>query len=60
MPKSEEQQAVEIIRQFENRLVWLTAMLAIRATSNGLTERCAKGADEVLDEYQTRFPPIQP
>ncbi|MBP53129.1 MAG: hypothetical protein CMG88_03615 [Marinobacter sp.] len=60
MSKSEDQQAAEIVRQFENRIVWLAAFLVNRASSNALNERCAKAADEALDEYQQRFPAITP
>ena len=60
LSKSEDQQAAEIVRQFENRIVWLAAFLVNRASSNALNERCAKAADEALDEYQQRFPAITP
>ena len=58
MAKSEDQQAAEIVRQFENRIVWLATFLT---TLRGRTaEGAAKVADEALDEYQGRFPAITP
>lgn len=55
-----DKQAAAMFREVENRLVWIIAMSVIRATSSGLTERCAKSADDVLNEYQRRFSPIPP
>lgn len=60
MSKSEDQQAAEMVRTFENRIVWLAAFLVSRGTSNAETARCAKAADAALDEYQQRFPAITP
>lgn len=60
MAKSEDQQAAEMLREIENRIVWLAAFLVNRGKANGLTSGCAKAADEALDEYQTRFKAIQP
>lgn len=47
-----------IVRQFENRIVWLAAFLVNRAKGSTLNSGCAKAADEALDEYQTRFAAI--
>ena len=60
MAKSEDQQAAEIVREFENRIVWLAAFLVNRGTTKALNSACAKAADEALDEYQQRFKAIQP
>jgi hypothetical protein len=58
MAKSEDQQAAEMLRSFENRIVWLaTFLVEVRGQS---TEAAASSADAALDEYQTRFPAIQP
>jgi hypothetical protein len=55
MAKSEDQQAAQIVREFENRIVWLAAFLVNRGTTHALNSACAKAADE----YQTRFPAEQ-
>lgn len=60
MAKSEGQQPAEIIREVENRLVWLAAFLVNRGTSRGMNSLCGKAADEALAEYQQRFSPLQP
>lgn len=60
MARSEEQDAARVLREIEERVVWIGAFLVIRGTSNGLTERCAKSADEALAEYKQRFPAIKP
>lgn len=60
MAKSEDQQAAEIVREFENRIVWLAAFLVNRGTTKALNSSCAKAADEALDEYQQRFKAITP
>lgn len=60
MSKTEDQQVADMVRTFENRIVWLAAFLVSRATSLALSDKCGKAADEALDEYQQRFPPIQP
>lgn len=60
MANSEDKQAAEMLRQVENRIVWLAAFLVNRSMTHGLNSSCAKAADEALDEYQTRFPAIQP
>ena len=60
MADQDDKKASAMFREVENRLVWLLGMLVIRATSTGMTERCAKGADDVLNEYQRRFRPIPP
>lgn len=58
MAKSEDQQAAEIVREFENRIVWLAAFLVCKR--GNLSSSAAKVADEALDEYQQRFKPITP
>lgn len=60
MADENDKKASAMFREVENRLVWVIAMTVIRATSSGLTERCAKSADDVLDEYQRRFSAIPP
>lgn len=60
MAKSEDQIAAEMLRQAENRLVWLAAFLVIKGSTQALGSACAKAADEALDEYQRRFPAITP
>jgi hypothetical protein len=60
MAKSEDQQAAEMLREVENRIVWIAAFLVNRGTTKALNSACAKAADEALDEYQTRFPAIKP
>lgn len=60
MAKSEDQQAAEMLRDVENRLVWLAAFLVNRGTSHALNTACGKAADEALAEYQQRFPAIKP
>lgn len=62
MAKSEEQQALELIRDVENRLVWLASFLVIRGLGARLDSAadCASQADKALDEYQQRFDPIKP
>lgn len=58
MAKSEQEQAQEVLRQIENRLVWLgTFLVMVRGYS---IESSTSTADKALDEYQTRFPPINP
>ena len=56
----DDKKAAAMFREIENRLVWLVMFAVTRATTSGLTERCAKAADEGLDEYQRRFAAIPP
>lgn len=58
MAKSEDQQAAEMVREFENRIVWLAAFLV--GKRGNLSSSAAKAADEALAEYQQRFPAIKP
>lgn len=58
MAKSEDQQAAEMLREVENRLVWLAAFLV--GKRGNLSSSAAKAADEALAEYQQRFPAIKP
>lgn len=60
MASKEDQEAAKMLREIENRIVWLAAFLVNRGTSHALNSACAKAADEALDAYQTKFPPIQP
>lgn len=60
MANNEDKQAAEMLRSFENRIVWLAAFLVNRGTSHAMNTTCGKAADEALAEYQQRFPPIQP
>lgn len=60
MADKQDQEAAAVLREFENRIVWLAAFLINRGTTKALNSACAKAADEALDEYQTRFSAIQP
>jgi hypothetical protein len=60
MAKSEQEKALEVLRDVESRIVWLTAFLVCKGTGKTLSSGAAKVADEGLAEYQTRFPPINP
>lgn len=53
MAKTPAQQAAMIVREAERRFVWLAARLIGEQTS---TAR----ADEVLRQYEARFPAIEP
>lgn len=59
MAKSEAEMAKALVRTVENRLVWLSSFLLARC--GGYNEKgSAESADRALDEYQSRFPPIDP
>jgi hypothetical protein len=60
LPNSEDKMAAAILRDVENRVVWLAAFLVIKGSTQALGSACAKAADEALDEYQRRFPAITP
>jgi len=61
MPKkTEDQIAVEVIREVERRVVWMGSFLVLRAMSHGGAEIIAKASDEALAAYERRFPPIGP
>jgi hypothetical protein len=60
LPNSEDKMAAAILRDVENRVVWLAAFLVIKGTTHALGSACGKAADEALDEYQRRFPAITP
>lgn len=61
MANKEDQEAAKVLREVENRLVWMATFLVIRACygSSG-NNGAAEAADLALDTYQTKFPPIQP
>lgn len=58
MAKNEDQQAAAMLRDIENRIVWLGTFFVI--LRDRTSEGAAKIADEALAEYQQRFPAIQP
>lgn len=60
MANKEDQEAAKVLREVENRIVWLAAFLVNRGTRRALNSACAEAADEALDAYQSKFPPIQP
>ena len=53
-----DKRGLALIRNFENRIVWLALFLVNKPKS--LSSAAAKAADEGLDEYQRRFSPIAP
>lgn len=53
-----DKRGLALIRNFENRIVWLACFLVNKPKS--LSSAAAKAADEGLDEYQRRFPQIAP
>lgn len=54
MASKEDQEAAKMLREIENRIVWLAAFLVNRGTSHALNSACAKAADEALDGTPTR------
>lgn len=56
--KDDDKKGLALIREVENRIVWLAIFLV--GKRGNLASSTAKAADEGLDEYQRRFSPISP
>jgi hypothetical protein len=56
----EDRKAAAVLREVENRIVWLSVFLVARGRFDGGTETAVKHADDALDAYQQRFSPIKP
>lgn len=52
---SDDVKGMAIIREAENRLVWLAAYLTSPHRLSGGSSAAAQEADGALDEYQSRF-----
>lgn len=58
MATDADKKGAALLREVENRVVWLAGFLVNKR--GNLASSAAKAADEGLDEYQRRFKPITP
>lgn len=58
MATKEDQEGARILNDIARRVIWTVATLvALRGT---MTKNAAERGDEVLEQYDRRFDPIQP
>ena len=59
MEESDDKAAARILNDIGRRLIWTAATIAIVHAGKGTVKSAAEAADNVLEQYDRRFDPIQ-